>query len=214
MREMAPSLRSLLSGPEVYNHIMLRGRVRKDTFRCKEKKKKKSLSSNKLVFGSVGGTWLGIRAMQRLVCSVNKFSSLVGRWVGVFIKWEKKVDIRSPDTPPLSALDCLFRADFSCKHGGWRASSSPAKLSSQMGCWPFPPLVFLVFFFFFPSKSPSCLFLLFPVLIYNLPETVDSHSLTAKRIRRGKNQGAATHKENSQGGAACTNPIDVTYRLG
>lgn len=93
------------------------------------------------------------------------------------------MDIRSPDTPPLSALDCLFRADFSCKHGGWRASSSPAKLSSQMGGWPFPPLVFL--FFFFPSKSASCLFLLFPVLIYNLPETVDSHSLTAKRIRRG-----------------------------
>lgn len=103
------------------------------------------------------------------------------------------MDIRSPDTPPLSALDCLFRADFSCKHGGWRASSSPAKPSSQMGGWPFPPLFFLVFFF--PSKSPSCLFLLFPVLIYNLPETVDLHSLTAKRIRRGKNQGAATHKE-------------------
>lgn len=192
---------------------MLGGRVRKDTFRFKKKKKKeKSLSLNKLVFGSVGGTWLGIRAMQRLVCSVNKFSSLVGRWVGVFIKWEKKVDIRSPDTPPLSALDCLFRAAFSCKHGEWRASSSPAKPSSQMGGWSFPPLVFL-FLFFSSSKWPSCLFLLFPVLIYNLPETVDSRSLTAKRIRRGKNQGAATHKENSQGGAACTNPIDVTYRL-
>lgn len=75
---------------------------------------------------------------------------------------------------------------------------------------------FFFTFFFPPSKSPSCLFLLFPVLIYNLPETVDSHSLTAKRVRRGAggNQGAATHKENSQGGAACTNPIDVTYRLG
>lgn len=58
------------------------------TSRCveeQEKKRKKKQQTNK-TFGieqigvrSVGGTWLWMRAMQRLVCSVNKFSSLVGR---------------------------------------------------------------------------------------------------------------------------------------
>lgn len=147
MREMSPSPRSLLSGPGVYNHIMLRGRIRKDTFRCKKKKPTKVWARTNwcLVLWEELG-WASVRCNGWCAVLTNSVLWWEGEWV-FFIKWEKKVDIRSPDTAPLSALDCLFRADFSCKHGGRRASSSPAKPSSQMGGWPFPPLVFLFSFF-------------------------------------------------------------------
>lgn len=51
------------------------------------------------------------------------------------------------------------------------------------------------------------------ILIYNLPGTVDCHSLTPQRIIEGASRGY-TVRENSLGGAACTGLIDVTQRLG
>lgn len=98
---------------------------------------------------------------------------------------EKKVDIRSTNTESLSALDCLFRRDFSCKHRARGTSSCLAKLSSQMGGLLLPPPFFVLSI----SLSPSSPSLLCFILIYNLPETVDSHSLTAQRIIEGSIKG-------------------------
>lgn len=141
--------------------------------------------------------------MQRLVCSVNKFSSLVGRWVGVFIKWEKKVDIRSPDTPPLSALDCLFRADFSCKHGGWRASSSPAKPSSQMGGWPFPPLVFLHFFFFPLRNRPLVYSFCFPFWFITSQRRLTRTVWLQRELDGGRGESRSRHTQGEFAGRSC-----------
>lgn len=98
--------------------------------------------------------------------------------------------------------------EFSCKHGVRQVSSSLAKLSNQLGGLPSNTFFLFLENFLSPS-SPS---LLFFILIYNLTETDDSHSVSAQRLKR-EHVGAATGQKNFQGGAACTRPIDVTYSV-
>lgn len=112
------------------------------------------------------------------VCSVC--TSLVGLRVHVLSNEIRKWT-HDPLTDLLSALDCLLRTDSSCKRTrmedvfiAWQTARSVGRFALASH--------FFVLSIFLSLSSPS---LLCFILIYNLPETVDSHSLTAQRIIEG-----------------------------
>lgn len=102
--------------------------------------------------------------------------------MGVLSFKNKKKTLRSLDTFCLSALDCLFRTDFPCKHGGRRSCSCLTNLCSQTGPSRFSPAFIPHSPFqisYHPLPHPACIF----SLMRNLTETVESDSLAVQGVR-------------------------------
>lgn len=163
--------------PEIKN-IMLRGRFNKKS--CIWKSFWASLNWCGGLWEDFGCVWAGGWCTE-LTNSVL----LWGGWVGVlsFRNKKNKKCLRSLDTHFLSALGCLFRADFPCKHAGRRTRSCLANPSGQTGpSWVSPafippPSAFRISYRRLPI--PVCIF----SLMCNLTETVESDSSAARRVK-------------------------------
>lgn len=144
---------------------------------------KKFLSFFKLVWGlweDFGCAWAS-GWYTELTNSVLLWGGCVG--VLSFRNKKNKKRLRSPDTHSLSALDCLLRADFPCKHAGRRTRSCLANASGQTEPSRVSPA-------FIPLPSAfqiSYHRLPIPVFIFplmcNLRETVKSNSSAAWRVK-------------------------------
>lgn len=116
--------------PEIWN--MLRGRFAK-----RNQPKKRCIWKS-----GVCGRILALCELVNGARGVNKHCSHVRRLNGWFIllkQQQQKTCLRSLDTLSLSALNCLFRADFPCKHLGRRSRSRLANPCGQTQPSPVDP---------------------------------------------------------------------------
>lgn len=163
--------------PEIRN-IMLRGRFTKKS--CIWKSFWASLNWCGGLWEDFGCVWAGGWCTE-LTNSVL----LWGGWVGVLSfrnKKKNKKRLRSLDTHFLSALGCLFRADFPCKHAGCVhvLPIRPVRQDhpgSVLLLSPPPPSAFQISYRRLPI--PVCIF----SLTCNLTETVESDSSAARRVK-------------------------------